>query len=96
MPEVAKGNILRDEQGVICSGCKDDNELDPAKSLVEFSIPLDRAFAKEFLKKKGYNDNSFEEIPVSVFIERSLSEGEENTMTRYLNQANYLTRKHKN
>jgi hypothetical protein len=63
------------------------------EGLVEFSIPLDRASTKEFLKKNSYNDNSFEEIPDSALIKRSLSEGEENTMTRYLKQASYLTRK---
>jgi hypothetical protein len=62
------------------------------EGLLEFNIALNRASTEQFLKTNGFKKDSFEEIPHSVFVGRSLSEDEKNTMTRYLKLASYLAK----
>jgi hypothetical protein len=62
------------------------------EGLLEFNIALNQASTGQFLKMNGFKKDSFEEIPHSVFIGRSLSEDEKNTMTRYFKLASQLAK----
>src|ERR1700722_18357043 len=62
------------------------------KGLLEFNIPLNRASTEAFLQSNPFKNGALEEIPDSVFVNRSLSEEENVTMNRYLQKAMHVAK----